>query len=702
MRGEGFDYERRGMPVGTQQVARVRVVTLDNPPVNAISVGAGVVSELAAQIEKAMADPEVDGVVLAGAGKMFSGGADIGDFDTNRDRIGDVRVVFSLIERSAKPVVAALHGMALGGGLELAMGAHYRIARKGTRVGLPEINLGLLPGGGGTQRLPRLLGVGSALDIMLSGKPVPVETLPEGLIDQIVDGDPVAAAIEFLTSASRAPRPTIALSVVMDQAAIDAARAKLKPGALNEGGREIIACVETAASSDPEVGLAFEAERFDYLLATSGSLGLRHAFFAERKTGRVPNLDPATALLPLDTAAVIGAGLMGTGIATAMLAAGIKVVLVDTTSEALNRATLRIADTFDRDVKRGRLSREAADARLVALTTATDMASVAQADLIVEAVFESMDAKRSVFEQLDKLAKPGAILASNTSTLDVDAIAGFTQRPEAVIGLHFFSPANIMRLLEIVRGARTSDAVLATSLALAKRIGKVGVVVGVCDGFVGNRMFEEYCRQAQFLAEDGATPQQVDAALEQWGMAMGPFRTLDLAGQDVSYSVRSRRVAERPQEPYSTFLDKVYQLGRYGQKVGKGVYLYTDGRTAQVDPEMDQLLLAHSEAEGIRRRAIAADDMVDRCVLALVNEGAKILEEGMASRASDIDVIYLTGYGFPAERGGPMFYADTLGLAEVLRRMARFAQGDQAWAWKPAPLLVRLAAEGKRFEDFTA
>ena len=680
------------MPVRTQQVARIRVVTLDNPPVNAISVGAGVVSELAAEIEKAMADSEVDGVVLAGAGKMFSGGADIGDFDANRDRISDVRVVFSLIERSAKPVVAALHGMALGGGLELAMGAHYRIARKGARVGLPEINLGLLPGGGGTQRLPRLLGVDSALDIMLSGKPVPVETLPEGLIDQIVDGDPVAAAIEFLTSAPRAPRPTSALSVVMDQAAIDAARAKLKPGALNEGGREIIACVETAASGDPVAGLAFEAERFDYLLATSGSLGLRQAFFAERKTGRVPNLDPATPLLPLDTAAVIGAGLMGTGIATAMLAAGIKVVLVDTTSEALNRATLRIADTFDRDVKRGRLSREAADARLVALTTATDMASVAQADLIVEAVFE----------QLDKLAKPGAILASNTSTLDVDAIAGFTQRPEAVIGLHFFSPANIMRLLEIVRGARTSDAVLATSLALAKRIGKVGVVVGVCDGFVGNRMFEEYCRQAQFLAEEGATPQAIDAALEQWGMAMGPFRTLDLAGQDVSYSVRSRRVAERPQEPYSTFLDKVYQLGRYGQKVGKGVYLYTDGRTAQVDPEMDQLLLAHSEAEGIRRRAIAADDMVDRCVLALVNEGAKILEEGMASRASDIDVIYLTGYGFPAERGGPMFYADTLGLAEVLRRMARFAQGDQAWAWKPAPLLVRLAAEGKRFEDFTA
>jgi 3-hydroxyacyl-CoA dehydrogenase len=702
MRGEGFDYEWRGMSVGTQQVARIRVVTLDNPPVNAISVGAGVVSELAAQIEKAMADPEVDGVVLAGAGKMFSGGADIGDFDTHRDRIGDVRVVFGLIERSAKPVVAALHGMALGGGLELAMGAHYRIARKGTRVGLPEINLGLLPGGGGTQRLPRLLGVGPALDIMLSGKPVPVETLPEGLIDQIVDGDPVAAAIEFLTSASRAPRPTSALSVAMDQAAIDAARAKLKPGALNEGGREIIACVETAASGDPEAGLAFEAERFDYLLATSGSAGLRQAFFAERKTGRVPNLDPATPLSPLDTAAVIGAGLMGTGIATAMLAAGIQVVLVDTTSEALDRATQRIAGTFGRDVKRGRLSREAADARLAALTTATDMASVAQADLIVEAVFESMDAKRSVFEQLDKLAKPGAILASNTSTLDVDVIAGFTQRPEAVIGLHFFSPANIMRLLEIVRGARTSDAVLATSLALAKRIGKVGVVVGVCDGFVGNRMFEEYCRQAQFLAEEGATPQQVDAALEQWGMAMGPFRTLDLAGQDVSYSVRSRRVAERPQEPYSTFLDKVYQLGRYGQKVGKGVNLYADLRTAQVDPEMDRLLLAHSEAEGITRSVIAPDEMVDRCILALVNEGAKILEEGMASRASDIDVIYLTGYGFPAERGGPMFYADTLGLPEVLRRMARFAQGDQAWAWKPAPLLVKLAAEGSRFEDFTA
>jgi 3-hydroxyacyl-CoA dehydrogenase len=691
------------MPVTGNLVGRVRVLTIDNPPVNAISIGAGVVDALVAELNQAMADPAVDGVVLTGAGKMFSGGADITDFDTNRDRLADGRALFSLVEACTKPVVAAIHGLALGGGLELALGAHYRIAKAGTRIGLPEINLGLLPGGGGTQRLPRLIGVAPALDIMLSGKPVAVEKLPAGtVIDQIVDGDPVGAAIEFLNAEPRAVRRTSALPVKADDAAIAAARAKLNPNALNEGGREIIACVEKAAEGDAAAGHQFEAERFAYLVTTPGSAGLRHAFFAERKAGRVPDLDPKTPTLPFDNAAVIGAGLMGTGIATAMLAAGIKVVIVDTKEEFVERAAKRIADTFGRDVQKGRLSQVAADARVAALTTSTDIGAVKDADLIIEAVFESMDAKRGVFEQLDKVAKPGAILASNTSTLDVNAIADCTSRPESVIGLHFFSPANIMRLLEIVRGSRTSPAVLATSLALAKRINKVGVVVGVCDGFVGNRMVEEYVRQALFLAEEGSTPQEIDAALEAFGMAMGPFRMLDLAGQDISYSVRSRRMAERPDEPYSTFLDKVYHLGRYGQKVGKGVYLYEDGRTAKVDPEMDKLLLEHSAAEGIERRSIAQDEIVGRCILALVNEGAKILEEGIASRSSDIDVIYLTGYGFPPERGGPMFYADQIGLKEVLRRMERFATGPQAWAWKPAPLLVKLAAEGKRLEDYGA
>ena len=677
----------------------IAALGIANPPVNALSIGAGVVAGLRDAIEAALADPDVSGILIHGEGAMFCAGADITDFSGELAAIDTARTLSARIEQSIKPVVAAIHGMALGGGLELAMVCHHRIAATGTIFGLPEVTLGILPGNGGTQRLPRLVGVARALEMMLGGRPIDAPAaLAAGLIDAIVDGDPVEAARVYLHEAGGPVRRTCDLPVAADPDAIAAARARLaaKPG-LNEAPAAILACVEATLTQDLAGGLAAEQRLFEQLMASEPSLGLRHAFFGQRQVARIPGLPRDIAPAKIASTAVVGAGLMGTGIAIAILNAGLPMVLVEARADALDKAVARIGQTIRREVEKGRISAAEAEARVAQLTPATTLDAVAEADLVIEAVFEDMAVKQGLFRELDGIAKPGAILASNTSTLDVDAIAAVTARPGQVVGLHFFSPANIMRLLEIVRGARTEPGVLATTMAFARKIGKVGVVAGVCDGFIGNRIFEEYLRQAYLLLEQGALPAQVDRALEAWGMAMGPLKVMDLAGQDIGWSIRQRRAIEQPDRPYSRIPDLVCELGRFGQKTGAGFYLYPDGRTAEVDPEIDALIVRHSAEIGIVRRTIDDAEIVDRCVLAMVNEGARIVEEGIAYRPVDIDIVYLNGYGFPAERGGPMFHADRLGLHGVLERIRAFAAGPEGWAWRPAGLLIDLAARGADF-----
>lgn len=688
------------MTVHLRVDGKVAVITLDYPPVNALSVGAGLVGSLREAVRTTIADPSVEAIVLTGAGALFSGGADITDFSGDTAELELTRTTLNEIEAAAKPVVIALNGTALGGGLELAMVGHYRIATRKAKLGLPEVSLGLLPGAGGTQRLPRLVGVPAAIDMMVGGRPISAEEgVKLGLLDRVVDGDAVAAALSFVAeTGGLRPRPTGQLPVPdAAPAAIAAARAALKAGALNAAPGEIIDCAEAASTLGLTEGLAFEAARFTTLLASEASLGLRHAFFGQRAVARIPNLPEDVTPLRIAGTAVVGGGLMGTGIALALLNAGLPVTLVEARADALAKAEATIAATINRDVAKGRLSTAAAAARLALLRPTSALADVAQADLVIEAVFEEMGVKQQIFRALDDIAKPSAILASNTSTLDLNVIASATRRPDRVVGLHFFSPANIMRLLEIVRGAATSPSVLVTAMAFARQIGKVGVVAGVCDGFIGNRLFEECLRQAFFLAEEGALPQQIDAALERWGMAMGPHRTLDLAGQDIGWSIRKRRAVEQPDRPYSTFPDRLCELGRFGQKTGRGIYRYADGRAAEVDPEVEAMLIAHSAESNIERRRIDDREIIDRCILTMVNEGARLLEEGIAYRPVDIDIVFLNGYGFPSERGGPMFHADRLGLPRVLERIRELAGGRHGWVWKPAPLLVDLVSRGASF-----
>ena len=687
------------MTISQSRDQTIQVIRIAYPPMNILSIQSGVVQSLTDAVRAAIADPAVDGIVLAGDGKLFSAGADIGDFDGDPAALGAMRGLMDTVEASPKPVAAAIHGMALGGGHELALACHYRIAAADAQLGFPEISLGLLPGAGGTQRLPRLIAPEAAIAMMCSGRLVSAAKAPEGLVDRVVEGDPVAAAIAFLRDAAPAADPVGRRSARPGLAeAVAGARTTIDPTARNLAPADILDCVE-AAGSDLSAGLALEATRFDALMASEASLGLRHAFFGQRKVARIPGLSRDVAPRTIETVAVVGGGLMGTGIATALLAAGLRVTLIEPQEAARARAEAAIGKTFARDVEKGRLRPEQRADRLARLVVADTLDAAAGADLAIEAVFEDMGVKEQVFRALDRVTGPDAILASNTSTLDLDAIAAFTDRPEQVVGLHFFSPANIMKLLEVVRGARTAPAVLATAMAFAKRIGKVGVVAGVCDGFIGNRIFEEYLRAGYVLAEEGAMPQQIDAAMEAWGMAMGPFRTMDLAGQDIGWSIRKRRAVEQPDRPYSAFPDRICELGRFGQKVGKGVYLYADGRTATVDPEIDALLLAHSAEQGIERHPIANEAIVDRLLLAMINEGARIVAEGIAYRPVDVDIIYLNGYGFPADRGGPMFVADRMGLPRVLARLDALAARKDGWAWTPAPLIRTLVEDGRCFED---
>ena len=684
----------------------VAVITLDNPPVNGLghAARAGVV----AGIERANADAAVAAIVLIGAGKLFSGGADIREFNTPRATAEPaLRTVIRTVEASVKPVVAAIGGACMGGGLELALGCHFRVASPGAMVALPEVRLGLLPGAGGTQRLPRVVGVETALRMIVGGASVAAgELRATRIFDAIVDGDLLEGAVAFARKITAENLPAKRVRDIeidcpdaanLFQSARDKAAIEAKHFPAPQKCIDAVAAAVAMAFDD---GLAFERQLFLELLQSPESRALRHAFFAERAAARIPGVPETTPTRKIETIGVVGAGTMGTGIAMTALNAGIPAVLLEMSQEALDKGLAMIRRNYEGSAQRGKLTREKLDENMALLRPTLSYDDLRDVDLVIEAVFEDMDLKRQVFATLDGVLKPGAILATNTSTLDVNRIAAATNRPQDVIGMHFFSPANVMKLLEVVRGAGTGNDVLMTVMRLAKKIGKIAVVSGVCDGFIGNRMLEQYLRQALFLLEEGASPRQVDGALEGFGMAMGPFRMSDLAGNDVGWRIRKRRYVEKSHVIYSRIADRLCEAGRFGQKTGLGWYRYEPGRRdALPDPAVDALIAGYRAEIGNTPRAIDDAEIVGRCILALVNEGARILEEGIALRASDIDVAYLAGYGFPRYRGGPMLYADMLGLPESMRRMRQFATNPHADSafWQPAPLLERLAAEGKSF-----
>jgi 3-hydroxyacyl-CoA dehydrogenase len=683
----------------------VAVITLDNPPVNGL--GLELRTGIVAGLDRANADPSVKAIVLIGAGKAFSGGADIKEFGSPRALAEpNLHTVIRAVEQSAKPVVAAIHAVAMGGGLELALGCHYRVAAPGAQIALPEVKLGILPGAGGTQRLPRLVGVEAALNMIVSGAPVPSEKLARsGLFDELIEGELLAGAVAFAgTVADRRPLPLVRNLPARHpdpEAFFQFARNTVK--AVAKGYPAPLKCVDAvaAAVAKPfEEGLQLERALFVELIQSSESKALRHAFFAERAASKIPDVPEDTPTRPVRAAAVIGAGTMGGGIAMNFANAGIPVTVLEVKPEALEKGLALIRKNYEASARKGKLNAAQVEERMGLLRPTLDYAALGQADIVVEAVFEDMAVKEQVFRKLDEVMKPGAILATNTSTLDVNRIASFTRRPQDVIGTHFFSPANVMKLLEIVRGAATAKDVLATVMGLSKRMKKTGVVAGVCDGFIGNRMLEQYLRQALYLLDEGALPQQVDLALEKFGWAMGPFRMSDMAGNDIGWYIRKRHYAEHPELKRQVIADRLCEMGRFGQKSGAGWYRYEAGkRDAIPDPAVEEVILAGSKELGLARRKMSAEEIVDRCVYALVNEAARILEEGIAQRASDVDMVYLTGYGFPVYRGGPMHYADQVGLYNVVRSMAGFAanpHGEPAF-WKPAPLLARLAAEGKSF-----
>ncbi|MCF8150000.1 MAG: enoyl-CoA hydratase/isomerase family protein [Burkholderiaceae bacterium] len=682
----------------------VAVITLANPPVNGISYAlrCGVV----AGVDQASADPAIKAIVLIGSDRAFSGGADIGEFGSPKAYAEpNLPTLIRILETSAKPVIAAISGVCMGGGFELTLGCHFRLARPDAKIALPEVKLGLIPGAGGTQRGPRILGVETALNLMVKGDPVPASSFKDSpLIDEYVaaETDLLDAALAFAERVVAEKRPLRRVSEMKadypdHEAFLQFARNMIKgvagpfPAPLK--------CVDavTAALTLPfEQGIKLERDLFVGLMGTPECRALRHAFSAERAASKMPDVPADTPTRTIASVGVIGAGTMGGGISMNFLNAGIPVTMLEMQQEALDRGMATIRKNYENSMKKGKLSQEKLDQRMGLLKGTLSYDDFKDADLIIEAVFEEIGVKEAVFKQLDKIAKPGAILASNTSTLDVNAIAEFTQRPQDVVGMHFFSPANVMRLLEVVRGAKTAKDVMATVMQVAKKIRKTAVVSGVCDGFIGNRMIEHYGRVAGFLLEEGATPAQVDRALEKWGMAMGPFRMGDLAGNDIGWAIRKRRYVEKPHIRYARFADRLCEQGRFGQKTGKGWYLYQPGnRKAIPDPEVDVQLVAYRKELGITPRKISDSEIVQRCVYALVNEGARILEEGIAARASDIDMIYLTGYGFPLFRGGPMLFADEVGLYNVARSMQAFAASSGDSFWEPAPLIAQRVAEGK-------
>ncbi len=681
----------------------VAVITMNNPPVNGL--GHATRSGIFDGLNKALADSAVKAVIITGAGRAFSGGADIKEFNTPKTFAEpNLLMVIEAIEAADKPVVAAIHSVAMGGGLELALGCHYRVAAPGAQIALPEVKLGLLPGAGGTQRLPRVVGVETALTMIVTGNPTPSEKLAgTKLFDRMIAGDLMAGAIAFAGEiAEKRPLPKvrdIRIDLPDPNAFFKAARDTV--GAASKhfpAPLKCVDCVEAAVTMPFEEGMKVERDHFLALVQTTESKALRHFFFGERAAAKIPDVPEETPKRPIKTAAVVGAGTMGGGIAMNFANAGIPVTVLEVNQEALDKGLATVRNNYENSLKKGRLTQEKFDQRVGLIRGTLSYDDIKNADIVIEAVFEEMGIKEKVFRKLDLVMKPGAILASNTSTLDVNKIAGFTGRPQDVIGTHFFSPANVMRLLEIVRGAKTGKDVLATTLALAKKIKKIGVVSGVCDGFIGNRMIEQYGRQAGFLLDEGCLPEQVDRAMEEFGFAMGPFRMGDLAGNDVGWYIRKRRYIERPEMVYSKTADLLCEKGRFGQKTGAGWYDYKPGdRKPYPSQWVNEMIINHSREIGVERREIGDREIVERLVYALVNEAAHILEEGIAQRASDVDIIYLTGYGFPMHRGGPMFYADTVGLPHVVAAMEKYARGRHGQYWKPAPLLAKLASEGKTF-----
>ncbi len=690
------------------QDGEIAIVTINNPPVNALSPG--VPEGIAAGVERANADASIQGIILIGGGRTFIAGADIKEFGkviAGEKKESALLPMLSVLEDSPKPVVAALHGSAFGGGLETAMACHYRVADPAGQVGQPEVKLGIIPGAAGTQRLPRLAGVEKALDMCVTGAPVGAkEALAAGIVDQLIDGDLLAGAKAFLRGKIAAGGPHPKTRERNDKLGDEASNA-----AILAAGREkakktarglmapfaAIDAIEAATKLPFDEGVQAERRLFNECLFSDQAKALMHVFFAEREVAKIPGLSPDAKSIEIKQAAIIGAGTMGGGIAMNFANAGVPVLLKETTQEALDRGLATIAKNYSNTVKKGRLTEEAMQKRLALITPTLSYDGFENADVIIEAVFENMALKKEIFTELDKRAKPGALLASNTSSLNLDEIAATTGRPASVIGLHFFSPANVMRLLEIVRGKATSDDAIVSAFALGKLMKKVGVLVGNCHGFVGNRMFFQYMREAYFLVEEGAAVEAVDKALTEFGMAMGILAVDDMAGIDVGVRVREENKRNEPagrRQPI--VVDKLYELGRYGQKTGKGWYTYDENRRAVPDPEVAALIEQSAAAAGIARREISKEEIVERCVYALINEGAKILEEGFALRACDIDIVYLNGYGFPAWRGGPMWYADTVGLKTVYERVCAFHEAHGAW-WEPAPLLKRLAESGGSF-----
>ena len=701
-------------PVRFDRIEAVGVITLDNPPVNAFSLSQriGVSEALTAGLQ----DPDIQAFVICGSGRMFSAGADIREFDTGvAGESPTLMDLISLIEDSPKPVVCALHGTALGGGCELSLACHSRIAVPGTRIGLPEVTLGIVPGAGGTQRLPRLIGVLPALDAIVSGKPMTAERAHElGLVDGLADDgdDLLKISVSIAHRLSVGPEPPKKtrdrdghlLEAQNRPELFDEFRSRISRRARGfEAPFACIDCVEAATTMSFENGLAFEREVFLRCRSSNQSLSQRHAFFAEREARKVSGLGPETSQTDVRHAAVLGCGTMGTGIAMCFANAGIPVIVTESEQGMLDRGMKMIRKNYASTVSKGRMTEEEAEARLALIEPTLEFERVSAADVVIEAVFEEMELKKKIFTRLDGLCKADAILATNTSSLDVNTIAAVTGRPEQVVGTHFFSPANVMRLVEIVRGDHTSPEVLATTLTLSKRLGKVGVVVGVCDSFAANRMLYPYSRQAQFLIEEGAFPEQVDKVIYDFGFPMGPFALSDLAGIDVGWRVRQHREPSRPKHlRYSEIADRLYEMGRYGQKTRKGWYNYEEGsRIPMPDPEVVDLVVRTSRELEIDRREISDEEILQRCIYPLINEGARILEEGIAQRASDLDIVWLYGFGFPRYRGGPMFYADSVGLRHVYEVMQGFCEIHRDWL-EPAPLLERLAREDKTFAEWDA
>jgi 3-hydroxyacyl-CoA dehydrogenase len=692
------DYTSRGA---------VAVITLNNPPVNAFSLS--VRKAIADGLEQAADTHDIRAVVITGSGAAFSGGADVTEFGSaEMVAAPNLADLCALIEEFPKPVIAALNGITLGGGLELALVCHYRVAAAAAQLGLPEVKLGLLPGAGGTQRLPRLVGAERALNMIVSGNSVAARELAAtNLLDLVVETDAAAAAIAFAERnldgklpLKKARDATVAFTNA--EAFFDFARAAIAPIAKNyPAPAKCIDAVEAAVLKPFDEGMKLERAAFTELLSTTESKALRHIFFATRAASKIPDVPANTPLRAVKSVAVIGAGTMGGGIAMNFANAGLPVTVLETTQAALDKGLGVVKRNYESTLKKGRLSPEEFDKRLARIKGTLSYEEVFQADLIIEAVFEDLQVKKQVFETLDGKAKAGAILASNTSTLDLNRIADFTRRPQDVVGLHFFSPANVTRLLEIVRGAKTAKDVIATSLGIAKQIKKIGVVSGVCDGFIGNRMLNAYFRQMGLLLDLGALPQQVDRALEKFGFAMGPFRVSDLAGNDIGWAIRKRLYVEHPDVVYSQAPDRICELGRFGQKTGAGWYDYKPGDRSPIPSDLvTKIIVDESARLGLVRRKVSDREIVERALYSLINEGARILEEGIALRASDIDVVYIAGYGFPDYRGGPMFYADTIGLPNILRAMHRFAMDYQPDAWEPAPLLTKLAAESRTFASW--